>query len=239
MRARNGSSRLPGKALLTAGGRTYLAHTVDRIAASPSIGKVVVATTEERDDDAVEEHCSALGVACFRGSAEDVLDRVYRCAAEHGMEAVAHFGSDNPLIDPATIDQVASVYEAVDGLDYVTNNRPPTWPDGLEVEITSTKALERVWKEAPPGPEREHILLRIWDRPDEFRMLNVERSPNLHAERWTLDYDGDHEFLQAVFEALGDRVFAMDEVLALLEERPELRELNAEHRGDYPWLEER
>lgn len=236
VRARMASTRLPGKALLRARGRTMLEHTVDRLERVRLLDRIVVATTTGEEDDAIAAECERLGVPCFRGSADDVLGRVAACAAAAGMRDVAHFGADNPLIDPAVCDEVLAVYAEGDW-DYVTNNLPPTWPDGLEVEVTGVDVLETAAREATSPRQREFMLTFVWDNPERFRIRNVERSPNLHHERWTLDTPEDLVLVRAVLEDLPvDPPTPMAEILAYLDAHPEVRRANA-GVGAYPWRE--
>jgi spore coat polysaccharide biosynthesis protein SpsF len=236
IRARLGSSRLPGKTLATAAGRTMLAHCVERLRLAGRIGEVVVATTAEAEDDPVAAECARIDVACFRGSVDDVLGRVAAAAEEHAMEHVAHFGADNPLIDPGVVDEVLDRYFAEPGRwDYVTNNRPPTWPEGLEVEVTPIATLRRMAAEARTPREREHILTWLWDRADAVAILNVTTEPNrYHDERWTVDQPEDLELVRALLEAL-PAGFSTADALAWLDAHPAMRELNAHHGDDYPW----
>jgi spore coat polysaccharide biosynthesis protein SpsF len=238
VRARMDAERLPGKSLLKAGGLTMLAHVVERLRACASIGEVVVAATADDADDAIAAECERLRVPCFRGSVEDVLGRVAECAGQFRLGDVAHFGADNPLIDPAVCNLVVGTYLASGGqLDYVTNNMPPTFPDGLEIEVTSAATLRRCVEQASDPRHREHMLSYIWENPDSFATLNVVHEPNLHHERWTLDFPEDWELVRALIEALApaNPVFGMEEILTYIDAHPELRELNAAHRGDYAW----
>ena len=60
-------------------------------------------------------------------------------------------------------------------------------------------------------------------------MLSVENSQDLSKLRWTLDYAEDWVFIQQVYEYLYpiNKAFLMDDVLKLLEERPQLKTINA------------
>ena len=237
--ARMGSSRLPGKTLLPAVGKPMLQLTIERLQRSRRRGRLVVATSDQAEDDAIAKLCDRLDVPCYRGSADDVLDRVYRCACHYAMAHVAHFGADNPLIDPSLCDEIIGVYLSNLGRwDYVTNNCPPTYPDGQEVEVTLFAALETAWREATDPRHREHLLTFLWENPQRFRIHNVTHEPNLHHERWTLDFPEDYEFLRAVFEALypTNQAFGMWDVIDYLDAHPELREINAIHRDYYPWV---
>ena len=227
-----GSCGLEGKVLLPLAGKSALELTIERLLRSRRIDRLVVATSSLDQDEPVAEACARLGVPCFRGSADDVLDRVYRCAARFDMDHVAHFGADNPLIDPELCDEIIDLYLAgVGRWDYVSNNRPPTFPDGQEVEITSFDALEAAWHETD-GPRRLACMFRyLAERPERFSIHNVTHDPDLHHERWTLDYQEDYEFLQALLERLyaSNPAFGFRDVIRHLDERPALRRINAMH----------
>ena len=88
VQARVGSTRFPRKVLTDISGATMLERVVERVREARSVERVVVATTTATDDDAVEQLCRRIGVACFRGSEEDVLDRYHAAAHEHGASIV-------------------------------------------------------------------------------------------------------------------------------------------------------
>ena len=240
--ARMGSSRLPGKIMLPVAGRPMLQFTIERLRHSSRIARLVVATSNRLEDDAVARLCDRLSVPCYRGSVDDVVDRVYRCARHYDMAHIAFFGGDNPLIDPSVCDEIIGVYlSSLGSYDYVTNNFPPTYPDGQEVEVTSFQTMKTVWLEAKGERQREHLLTVLWDNPQRFRIFNVTLQPNLHHERWTLDFPEDYKFLNSVVESLypTNPMFGMQDVIDYLNKHPELREINAMHSGYYPWLEPR
>jgi len=236
------ATRLPGKVLMPVLGRPTLSYNIARIRLAKTIDRVVVATTENREDDAVQRLCESEGVPVFRGREEDVLDRIYRCMKQFGMAHCAKFTADNPLIDPAVIDQVVGFYLAhPNEYDYVSNNHPPTWQDGQEVEVFSAAALETAWREATQPFQREHVTPFIWDQPERFRIGNVARADDrwYRDYRWTLDYPEDYAFVKAVFEELypDRRDFTTGDVMDLLRRRPDIHALNA-NRAGYVWYRE-
>jgi spore coat polysaccharide biosynthesis protein SpsF len=230
------SSRLPGKVMLPVLGRSMIALNIERLRRARTIRRVVVATSVHPMDDVIARLCQEEGIAVFRGSEEDVLDRIYRCACHFGMTEFAKLTADNPLIDPAIIDRVIGFYLEHRGqFDYVSNNHPPTWPDGQEVEVVTLAVLEVAWREARLSFQREHVTPYVWDQPNRFRIGNVALADDhlYHNERWTLDYPEDYQFIKRVFEELypAKPDFGMNDVLLLEQARPAIKAINAHYAG--------
>lgn len=226
------SSRLPGKVMEKVGGHTVLFHVLRRCQAIPGIDVVCCATTESAESDVVADEASRCEAEVFRGSESDVLDRYHRAARHLGAEVVLRVTSDCPLIDPEICARVLDLRDGT-GADYACNNMPRSWPHGLDCEAFTTPALTRAATEAHEPEEREHVT--PWLRRDpSVRRANLEGPGGAAAaQRWTLDYPEDLEFLRAVFDRLPPwpALPGFDEVLALLEREPELAVINARHRA--------
>ncbi|HEY7060820.1 MAG TPA: aminotransferase class III-fold pyridoxal phosphate-dependent enzyme [Chloroflexota bacterium] len=222
VQARMGSTRLPGKVLAEIAGRPMLCHVVRRVERAATIDRVVLATSSAPADDAVAAFCDQEGIACFRGSEADVLDRYYQAAREAEAEVVVRVTADCPLIDPAVIDRVVGALLAGD-CDYATNTLRYTYPDGLDVEAFTFAALARAWEESSKLSEREHVTpyLRLSGR---FRVRGVERDgAPLSGQRWTVDEPSDLAFVRDVYAALGNTGdFGLEDVMALLAREPGL-----------------
>jgi spore coat polysaccharide biosynthesis protein SpsF len=230
------SSRLPGKALMPVLGRPILLLNVERLRRARTIESVTVATSHAPEDDAILAACAEEGVPVFRGSEEDVLDRIYQCAAHFGWWAFAKFTADNPLIDPAVIDRVVGTFlREPEQYDYVSNNHPPTWQDGQQLEVVRTAALAEAWRAAAQSFQREHVTPFIWDQPARFRIGNVALEDDCwyRQYRWTLDYPDDYTFVRTVYERLYPTRpdFDTADLMALLEADPEIAAINAHHAG--------
>jgi spore coat polysaccharide biosynthesis protein SpsF len=238
VQARTASSRLPGKVLLPLAGAPLLERLLERVRAARTAFELVVATTTDRHDDAIEELCGRLEVGCFRGHPLDLLDRHREAACRGGADAIVKIPSDCPLIDPAAIDLVLGRFLAApERHDFVSNLHPATWPDGNDVEVMSRAALETARREATRPYEREHTTPFLWDQPGRFRVANVVwptgRDLSM-THRFTIDYREDYAFLCAVYEALWrpERpVFDLQEILAFLRDHPEVFARNAHLAG--------
>lgn len=239
IQARMGSSRLPGKSLAEIEGRPMLWHVVQRVQRANMVDRVVVATSTAPADDAIEKMCREVGVQCYRGSENDVLDRYYGAAQAEKASQIVRITADCPLIDPKVIDRVVTRFQRGD-VDYASNAMVRTYPDGLDTEICSFSALEKAWHEARKASEREHVTPYL--RTGKFRTANIENDSEfsyLHC-RWTVDEPQDLQFVRAVYAAFrGKENFLMGDILQLLREKPELEKLNSDilsNRGYYKSL---
>jgi spore coat polysaccharide biosynthesis protein SpsF len=238
VQARMASTRLPGKVLLSLANRPLLHRQLERVLAASTPSEVVVAATVNRRDDVIAEVAAEAGVECLRGHPTDLLDRHYSAALTYRADVVVKIPSDCPLIDPAVIDRVIGYYVAIaEHADFVSNLHPPSYPDGNDVEVMPIDVLETAWIEATAEHQREHTTPYIWEKGDRFRLHNVRWETGLDyssTHRWTIDYPEDYQFLAAVYQQLWTEtrpVFSMEDVLALLEARPDIAALNACHAG--------
>jgi spore coat polysaccharide biosynthesis protein SpsF (cytidylyltransferase family) len=225
VQARMSSSRLPGKVLMTLVGKPVLWHVVNRIRCCQTIAEVVVATSTDATDDSIEAWCQGADVSCYRGSLNDVLDRYYQAGLLHSAEVVVRITADCPAIDPTIVDEVVRGF--LTG-GYQVYGLAGEFPDGLDCTVFMFSALARAWREAALPSEREHVGPYIEKHPEMFKSGGLKKFTGLSHHRWTLDEPKDYDFLQAVFSRLyqQDQIFLATDVLALLENEPELININ-------------
>ncbi len=229
LQARMSSTRLPGKVLLRTCGKPLLQHQIERVRRSKRIDTLVVATSDDASDTPLAALCKDLGVPAFRGSLDDVLDRMVSAARPHNPRWLVRLTGDCPLADPQVIDQV--IEAALQGdVDYVSNALNPSFPDGLDVECVRFTALEQAWREADLPSEREHVTPFIHTRPQRYRLREVRHTPDLSHLRWTVDEPADFVIVSQVFEHLYAKRpdFSMNDVLELLRLQPGLTSLNSQ-----------
>jgi len=230
LQARVSSSRLPGKVLKPILGKPIIQLQLERIQRSKHIGKIVVATSNQPEDDALQNLCESLNVACFRGSLDDVLDRFYQAALSFNPQHVVRLTGDCPLTDPDIIDKTIEFHLNA-GYDYSSNTLDPTYPDGLDVEVFRLSCLEDAWKEAGFVSEREHVTPFIYKRPERYRLGSYKGSTDLSNFRWTVDEFDDFEFIKAIYESLYPEKpdFSTSDILNYLEVNPKYLKLNDKH----------
>jgi spore coat polysaccharide biosynthesis protein SpsF len=226
IQARMGSTRLPGKVLASIGGQSMLARTCRRAARATLIDEALVATSVHPQDDPIEEECRLLGLQCFRGSEEDVLDRYYSAAEARRADLVVRVTSDCPLIDPEVIDRVIGAAHR-DLPDYTSNVLQRTYPRGLDTEVVPRESLQRAWREAAEPYQRVHVMPYFYQNPDRFRLRSVTGDADFSHYRWTVDSAEDLALARALYRRMDcDDAFSWRDVIGLLHREPRLAEIN-------------
>ena len=233
IQARMRSTRLPGKVLLDIAGQPMLVHVFERTRLAKTINQVVVATTDDPSDDAIEALCQERGYPYYRGSLYDVLDRYYQAACLFAADVIVRITADCPLIDPEVIDKTVLGFLGNGIYDFAANRLPPPWgrtyPIGLDTEVCSFAALELAWREAWQPHQREHVMPFFYDQPERFRILHVNHSRDYGRLRWTVDTPEDLKLVRQIFARFPDREdFSWLEVLELFEKEPDLALINAQ-----------
>ena len=229
VQAHMGSSRLPGKVLMDIAGETMLSRVVNRTRRCKNIDTVLVATSVSPIDDALVSACEELEVPVFRGSDSDVLDRFVNAAQTFSADVCVRITSDCPLLDPEVSDHVITRFrQANPPVDYASNKIPQSYPRGLDTEVFTIKALEDTAHRAVERYQRSHVTIYMYEHPDEFKLLSVVSDVDRADWRWTVDTPEDLQFVRQIYSRLGpEGKFGWREVIALLEEKPELRNINS------------
>ena len=203
VQARLGSRRFPRKMLAPLQGRPVLWHVIQRLKKARRLDEVLVATTSSKQDDELAAWLEDEGILFFRGSEPDVLDRYYRAAKSRSAGVVVRITGDCPLIWPGVVDRLVLEFQK-GGADYVSNTLQPTYPDGLDTEVFSFKALEAAWKNAKDASDREHVT-KFFHRSGRFKTRNVfaENDENWSHLRWTVDHPADLEVIGKILKSLG------------------------------------
>jgi glutamate-1-semialdehyde 2,1-aminomutase len=226
VQARMGSTRLPGKVIAPVNGVPMIELLLSRLARSRKVDQIVLATSSDPKNRPLVERVKSLGYDCFEGGEEDVLNRFAAAARLHGADVIVRITGDCPLVDPEIVDACVERL-AKSGADYCSNTLPPTYPDGLDVEVFTRAALEAVEDEASQAYDREHVTPYLRNAA-KFSRASVTNADDLSSMRWTVDETADLQVADKVFKHFSpDIYFGWRDVLALHEKHPEYFSMNA------------
>ena len=201
IQARAGSTRFPAKVLADLCGKPMLEHVINRVALAQTLDDVVVATTLEPADDVVADLAVACGAHVTRGPVNDVLSRYVLAATEHEADVVVRVTSDSPLVDPALIDQLVNL-RASSEADYASNELPPTYPQGYDLEVLTAECLRRLNTEARLDYHREHVTALLREHAEDYRVANMVNDRDLSSIRLTVDVPADLDRIRTILSAL-------------------------------------
>ena len=227
--ARMSSSRLPGKVLKKTndGSMTMIEMMVHRAKKSMLSDEVIVATTTNPNDDTLCQHLSELGINFFRGSEENVLQRVLDTALENKVDLIVEVTGDCPLLHHEIIDQSIGFFLKT-GSDYVGNTCiTNTYPRGQDVKVFSTKTLSMVNCLTDDKDDQEHVSLYIYNNLDRFSCTPLP-APHTSIDprtRLTVDYQEDLDLIQRLVEELGTDC-SLWQIIDHMKQNPELIEIN-------------
>jgi spore coat polysaccharide biosynthesis protein SpsF len=228
--ARLGSSRLPGKVLADVAGRPAIGRLVERLRCCETLDDLVLATTTAPADDRLAHWARAHDVPCYRGSEEDVLQRVVEAHQMMQSDVIVEVNGDCTLLDPEIIDMGVTTFLEND-CDVVANVRKPSFPQGIDVQVFRVSDLRAVAETVSDPAVREHVSLYFYEHPERYRILHLFAPRRWHAPqyRFQLDYPEDLAFLNEIYRRLEPthgNAFGVEAVMRLLEREPELFALN-------------
>lgn len=226
VQARVGSTRLPNKVMRKILGTPMIEILLKRLNKSKLVDQIVVATSVDKKNENLIKHVEKLGFICMQGSEDDVLDRYLKTAEKMNAGIIVRITGDCPLVDPVVVDECINGF-IKSGVDYYSNTIPPTFPDGLDVEVFKYSALKIASKKTTIKSHREHVTPYLKEA-NIFSKLNYSNNKDLSFCRWTVDNPEDFEVIQNIFKNFKpDIFFSWKDVLELLKHKPELFSANS------------
>jgi len=221
VQARMGSTRLPGKVLKTIVNKPMIELLLTRLSQSSELDEIVVATSDDRQNDQLQLVVESLGFGCTRGSEKDVLSRFYESAKFSGADIIVRITGDCPLVDSILVDECIKGYKN-SNVDYFSNIDPASYPDGLDIEVISFESIKRAHNETDSDFDREHVTPYIRNS-DSFSKESMRYIEDLSNQRWSVDEPEDLVVVTNIFEHFSpDILFDWRQVLELRKLQPEL-----------------
>ena len=225
VQARMGSTRLPGKVMKTINGVPVIELLLLRLSGAKLIDQIVVATSFDERNAPLITHVRKLGFQCSQGSELNVLERFYESAKKHSADTVVRITGDCPFVDPVIVDHAIHGYKSAK-VDYFGNTSPPTYPDGLDVEVFSFGSLEKAYRESKDSYDKEHVTPYIRNSGF-FKIASMSAPTDLSDLRLTLDEPEDFILVESIFNHFKPIIhFPLSEILSLKSLRPKMFEIN-------------
>lgn len=218
LQARADSTRFPNKIFEKIDGKSILEIQIKRILSSNVVKKLIVAIPNTKANDELENLIKNLGIEYSRGSLLNVFDRFEQIIKRTESENFVRLTADCPLFMPQLLEKMYEDF-VESSVDYMSNCLPPTFPDGLDIEIFKKSAFLSLKEFELNEKELEHVTLGMWTRPEVYRLKNFESKINLNNLRMTVDYPEDFTYISKIFKGTSLNV-DLEGVLKFLKNNP-------------------
>lgn len=221
VQARMGSTRLPNKVMKPINGKPMIELLLRRLQKAKTLDQIVLATSVDIRNQPLINHVRNLGFDAIVGSENDVLARYIKALDFTKADIAVRITGDCPLMDPALVDSAVNSYIASD-VDYLSNIQPSTYPDGLDIEVFSAKALRKAHAQTTHYYDREHVTPFLRN-PEKYTLGSLSHAKDFSSLRWTVDEPSDFEIINEVFKHFyPDIFFKWEDVLLLQKKNPEI-----------------
>jgi len=219
--ARSTSSRLPNKHFYKINNKTILEYLIKRVKKVTGVKNIIIATTTNQQDDKICNLAIKNKIDFYRGSENNVTQRVLRSAEKFKIDIICEITGDCPIIDIELVSQLIATFKSNFGLiDYATNSNG--LPNGMGCQVFKTSILKKSYSQSKKNlEEQEHVTLNIRRNPKKYRLFDLRLSKNYQWPELevTLDELVDFKLLKKIilyFEKKKNFYFNCLDVIDLL-----------------------
>lgn len=178
--------------------RSILSSIVSSL--KPTGAKIIVATSENIENDSIAHFCQESKINYHRGSENDVFSRFKEIQEIENFDVIFRFTADNPFIDLEKLEEFYTLFSK-DNLDYAYSTGMPL---GMNFEIMRGSSLRKIESLELNADEKEHVTLKF-KRDNRFK-IKAYSIANYDCLRMTIDTPIDYAQASLIKIALGDVV---------------------------------
>lgn len=193
------SSRLPDKALVKLDGVPAIERCLDNCLRVRDAERVVLATTESREDAVLADHTLGGKVDFWRGSKDDVIGRFLGVCDKYDLHTVVRITGDCPAASWEIADLMLREH-LESGADCTLVNKCAI---GTAGDVFSVESLRRIHRYFGGAQYSEYMSWYYLSNPDRFTIRRVDLPPEWKRDyRLTLDYEEDAAMFTALYGRL-------------------------------------
>lgn len=233
VQARTGSSRLKNKILKKICGVSLIEIFLERAKKIKKIDKIVTLLPETEKNFTLKKILKKKKIDYILGSEKNVLKRFYKASSNYPSDFIIRVTSDCPIFDIKIVEKLIRAAES-EKYDYLSNVNPPTFPDGMDVEIFSSKLLKYCFLKAQNISDKEHVT-PLMRRLKNIKKYNLKNKIDLSNYRLTVDYKDDLILINNIFKHFrSNKNFSYREILRVnKKKREEWFKINSMHKRKF------
>jgi spore coat polysaccharide biosynthesis protein SpsF len=166
IQARMSSTRLPGKSMMPLADKPLVYRMVERLKNCKKIDEIVIATSDQPEDQVLLELAKVLQVSYFQGNLLDVRNRYLKAAEQFQADFIIRIPADNPMPDSNEIDKLIEFHLEHNPSGFSSNLAQVNnseYLDGIGAEIFSTKLLQESVARDNSDIVKEHVHRNFFD----------------------------------------------------------------------------
>lgn len=221
IQARCESTRFPNKIIQKFKNSTLIEILLRRVKLCKKVNKIIVVTSNDKSNQKLIKILKKNNIDYFIGSKNNVLARYYLAAKKYKIKTIIRLTGDNPLIDPFLIDQFIHDFKKKN-IDYLADSNPPTYPDGMDVEVFNFKSLKKIYFSKSSLFEKEHVTTKLINS-----LLFKKKIKRFYSDysfiRLTVDEKKDLRTINNVLKFFHPKInFQLKDIINLYKKKPAL-----------------
>jgi len=196
------TGRPAGKVLQDVGGQPFLKHLLQRLSLFKPVNHLIVATTQEEENDEIETFCRFQGFSCFRSDRETMADHYLNVMKSYSIDAAFKVSTFCPLIDLSILGRAFNEFQSKEEIDVVTNMQSKTFPVGQGVEVFTRDALEEALTKIKKKTDLANVTSYFYDNAKDFKIHNFESETDWSKIKMTVDTAKDMKAFEEILEKL-------------------------------------
>lgn len=201
IQARMNSERFPGKVLHEIQGKPMLQYLLERVGRCRSLEAIVVATSQEKQDDPIANFCQSRGVHCYRGALMNVANRFKQVLERYPFDAFVRISGDSPLLDQRLIDKAVAIFQQ-GRFDMVTNILQRTYPRGQSVEVLNSAVFKSAYPLLTDMEAQEHVTKYFYSHKERFKIFNFKWERDCREINLAVDTQSDMDLVTQITKAM-------------------------------------
>ena len=221
VQARCESTRFPNKIIQKFKDTTFIEILLRRVKLCKKVDKIIVVTSNDKRNQKLIRILKKNNIDYFRGNKNNVLERYYLAAKKYRLKTIIRLTGDNPLIDPVLIDQFVNDFNK-NNIDYLADSTPPTYPDGMDVEVFNFKSLNKIYLSSSNSFEKEHVTTKLI-KSSFFKKKIKKFHTDYSFIRLTVDEKKDLKPINNILNFFYPKIdFTLKDIIDLYKNKPNL-----------------
>ena len=169
IQARMGSSRLPGKTMMNINGKPLISYLIDTIRYVRGDLKIVIATSENIENNVIRRFADENFVNCISGSEVNVASRFVKVIEQFPtFKYFVRFCGDSPLFDADLISLGLNYIIQNQGYDILSSKFQDSYPIGSNLEIFRSSVFLDGFKRFNTEEHIEHVTQYFYQNIEQF-----------------------------------------------------------------------